>query len=156
MRANKSFNRMEYLPVKFIPLVAALLALSSLVSTGQPAEAQRVDPDAGFKGFWDTMPQQVAPEEDASLGSLTLTVGDDDVALTLAFDAEITRYHATVAVETVGIQATATRVAASIDQFSLDTDEFTVPSPENVLNGDITVLEGTITQFSLELWPRRE
>ena len=151
MRLHKSFHRAIYPQVKFIPLVAALLTIALLLSSGRPAGAQPVNSDAMLIGPSGTPPLQVSPDEDASMGGLTVTSGGDDVALTPAFDAAITRYVATIDAESVDVTAYATRLDAAIDRVTV-AGATTVPdSPDNQLDTSVNLVEGAITPFSLRV-----
>ncbi len=151
MRLNKSLHRAVYPPVKFMPLVAALVVPAMLLSSGAPAQAQPVNPDAELDGRTDPAPQQVVPEEDARLGGLNLISNGQVVEPTPAFDPEITRYVATVTGERVSVRAYSPHSDAVIDQITVDGETTVLDPPDNLLDTSVDTAEGAITQFSLRV-----
>ena len=94
------------------------------------------------------VPPQVAPEQDAAISSLTLTADGSDVALTPAFDPEVTRYAATVSAESVVVDATANRITAGFIVTVTGDTTLTLTPITDTLTVDIPPPEGQITDFS--------
>ena len=155
MRLHKFSLRIGRIPTTIIRLLAYTLILVLLLvgldtasahsAAETPTETfgQRMPEHAGSTAavpatHQDTAPAQVAPAADTSLGRLSLTAGGATVALTSAFDAEGTRYEATVNAERVDVRSYATRSAATIDLITVGRDIVFQDPPSNLLSTTVT------------------
>ena len=89
------------------------------------------------------------PAADATLSSLTLTVGNEAIPLSPSFDPDTTSYLAETESEQVIVEAITTKIDASIVSFTVG-DKTDVPElEEDKLTTRFEVMEGGLTDFSL-------
>ena len=89
------------------------------------------------------------PAADATLSSLTLTVGNEAIPLSPSFDPDTTSYLAETESEQVIVEAITTKIDASIVSFTVG-DKTDVPElVEDKLTTRFEVMEGGLTDFSL-------
>ena len=165
MRPNNFFTRLGRIPTAIISLLAYTLFLISLLfifdvasahgapqiaadPSGQRMPGPGVNEAAAPTTQLHAAPAQVAPDQDATISSLTLTAGGSNVALNPSFDPETTSYTATVDAASVEVQASATRLAAGFIATVTGDTALTVTPVTNTLTVDIPLAEGRITDFS--------
>ena len=152
MTLHKPFQGKRNLPAKLIPLLGCLLILAVLFSSVGRASAAAV-PVAGVDPLRerDPVPAQVAPEQDASLSSLSVTASGETVALVPQFDPATMIYTATVDAETVSVSATAAGSGAVINRTSVGDDTTDLDSPGSMASTDADLAEGATTVVSMRV-----
>ena len=99
----------------------------------------------------DLAAQQVAPEQDASLSNIDVTVNSEPVTLVPTFDPDTTHYTATVNSERVILSASVTQPAAGIDQTSVGDETLSLDPPGDRVTTSADLTEGAITAVSLRV-----
>lgn len=143
-------KRRQRIPANITPLFTSLLILTvfftgvGLVSAYSTVASSLEIGPAG-------VPQESGAEQDASVQSLTLTADGSSVALTPAFDPDITRYYATVNASSVSVAASATRSTAGFTVAVTGGSTVMLTPVNNTLAVDVPLTEGQITDFSFTL-----
>ncbi len=152
MRPHNSFQGTKNIPIKLITLSACLLVLAILFSTVGGASANPM-PENGTDPLRqnDHAAQQVAPEQDASLSEIDVTVNGEPVTLVPTFDPDTTHYTATVNSERVWVSASVTQPGAGIDQTSVGDETLSLDPPGDRVNTFADPTEGAITTASLRV-----
>ncbi len=152
MRTHNSFQGTRNIPIRLITLFACLLVLAILFSTAGGASANQTS-ENGTDQLRQNDPsaQQVAPEQDASLSEIDVTVNAESVTLVPTFDPDTTHYTATVNSERVILFGSVTQPAAGIDQASVGDETFSLDPPGNVVAKDANLTEGATTTASLRV-----
>ena len=152
MRSHNSFQGTRNQPIKLITLFACLLVLVILFSTAGGASANPMpengtapprqnDPGAG----------QMAPEQDASLSNIDVTVNGESVTLVPTFDPDTTQYTVMVNSERVFVSASAARPGAGIDQTHVGDETLSLDPPGATVTTFVDLTEGAITNASLRV-----
>ncbi len=152
MRLYRSFQRTEHMPIKFITLLAGLLILTIFVSDGGRVSAYTTavnTPDLFSQH--DPGAEQVAPEQDASLSNIDVTVNGESVTLVPTFDPDTTQYTATVNAERVFFSGSVTQPDAGIDQTSAGDETLVWDPPGAMVTTSADLTEGAITTASLRV-----
>ena len=148
MSLHKSSPREGNLPIKLIPLLGCLLILAILFSSiGQVSAAAAPDP----LHQPDSMRGQVAPQEDATLSSLSVTASGEPVALVPQFDPATTIYTATVDAESVSVSATAAGSGAVIDLTAVGDDTTDLDPLSSTASAQADLPEGATTVVSMRV-----
>ncbi|MCY4558009.1 MAG: hypothetical protein OXF79_16910 [Chloroflexi bacterium] len=152
MRPHNSFQRTRHIPIKLITLLACLLVLAILSSTVGRASANPT-PENGPDLLRQRDPGtgQVAPEQDASLSDINVTVNGESVTLAPPFDPDTTHYTATVNSERVFFGASVTQPAAGIDQTSVGDETTSLDPPGATVTDFADLTEGAITTASVRV-----
>ena len=152
MRPHNSFQGTKRIPIKLITLFACLLVLAILFSTTGGASANPA-PENGTALFRqnDLASQQVAPEQDASLSNIDVTVNGESVTLVPTFDPDTTHYTATVNSERAILSASVTQPAAGIDQTRVGDETLSLDPPGDRVTTSADLTEGATTTASLRV-----
>ena len=152
MRLYRSFQRTEHIPIKFITLLAGLLILTIFVSGSGRVSANAIpQPGSDLFSQHDPGAEQVAPEQDASLSNIDVTVNGESVTLVPPFDSDTTQYTATVNAERVFFSGSVTQPDAGIDQTSAGDETLIWDPPGAMVTTSADLTEGAITTASLRV-----
>ncbi|MCY4529572.1 MAG: cadherin-like beta sandwich domain-containing protein, partial [Chloroflexi bacterium] len=138
--------------VLIFTLFTSLLIQTILFSTVGGASANptpKIGPDPLRQN--DGTAEQVAPEQDASLSDLDVTVNGASVTLDPTFDPDTTHYTATDNSERVFFTGSVTQPGAGIDQTTVGDETLNWNPPGTILATSADLTEGAIVAASLRV-----
>ncbi len=138
--------------VLIFTLFASLLIQTILFSTVGGASANptpKIGPDPLRQN--DGTAEQVAPEQDASLSDLDVTVNGASITLDPTFDPDTTHYTATDNSERVFFTGSVTQPGAGIDQTTVGDETLNWNPPGTILATSADLTEGAIVAASLRV-----